>query len=314
MLHPPDAQIVTENVCGAAAAGVRRFVPRMARLALTSCCVVLWSVPTCLCSPATDDRSPSAVRSQAVEVHGTRLGGRAVLVVVLGSCPQSPSQWSGSGMSSEPRDAPIPLGVPRLREASPSPLTLDPRVSWRGGGAADNCFRPAWSATRSCVPCSGAARSRSRGGRTDSPFVSRLRYLLAATLALAAVGVGVEHVLLAGAYQPLPPQPQPVSGVPTPLPPPLPVPSSKAGPGLAKAKMNVEAGAAAIEQYAAAHGNSYRGVTFARLRRYDPQLDASVHIVGVTAHSYCIESSIGGAAVSESVPGGFVQSSCGWSA
>jgi hypothetical protein len=137
-----------------------------------------------------------------------------------------------------------------------------------------------------------------------------LRYLLAATLALAAVGVGVEHVLLAGAYQPLPPQPQPVSGVPTPLP----VPWSKAGPGFAKAKVNVEAGAAAIEQYAAAHGNSYRGATFARLRRYDPQLDSSVYIVGLTAHSYCIESSIGGADVSESVPGGFVESSCGWSA
>jgi hypothetical protein len=144
--------------------------------------------------------------------------------------------------------------------------------------------------------------------------VGRLRYLLAATLLLAAVGVGVEHVLLAGAYPALPAQPEPVlaTGPSPPIPPP--VPWSKAGPRSAKAKANVQAAAAAMVEYAAAHGNSYRGVTFARLRRYDPQLDASVHIVNATAHSYCVESSIFGAAVSESVPGGLVESSCGWSA
>jgi hypothetical protein len=148
----------------------------------------------------------------------------------------------------------------------------------------------------------------------DASNVSRLRYLLAATLVLAAVGVGVEHVLLAAAYPALPAQPEPVlvTGSTPPIPPP--VPWSKAGPGSARAKANVQAAAAAIEDYAAAHGNSYRGATFALLRRYDPQLDASVHIVNATAHSYCVESSVLGAAVSESVPGGLVQSSCGWSA
>jgi hypothetical protein len=144
--------------------------------------------------------------------------------------------------------------------------------------------------------------------------VSRLRYLLAATLALAAVGVGVEYVLLGGAYQPLPPQAKPVPAT-GPLPPiPPPVVRSKAGPGAAKAQANVQAAAVAMKRYAAVHGNSYRGATLARLRRYDRQLDASVHVMTATARSYCVESSVWGVAVSESVPGGLVQSSCGWSA
>jgi hypothetical protein len=156
------------------------------------------------------------------------------------------------------------------------------------------------------------------GADADRSNVSRLRYLLAATLALAAVGVGVEHVLLAGAYQPLPPQPQPglVTGPsrPPPPPPPPPVPSSKVGPGTARAKANVQAAAAAIEQYAAAHGHSYLGATAARLRHYDPQLDASVHVFSAAVDSYCVESSVWGVAVSQNVPGGLVLQPCGWSA
>jgi hypothetical protein len=134
------------------------------------------------------------------------------------------------------------------------------------------------------------------GAAADTANVGRLRYLLATTLVLAAVGVGVDHVLLAGADQPPPPQ----------------IPWSKAA--SLRANANVKAGAEAIEQYAAAHGNSYRGATVARLRRYDPQLDAGVHIAYATAHGYCLESGIGGAAASESVPFGLVQQSCGYAA
>jgi hypothetical protein len=160
----------------------------------------------------------------------------------------------------------------------------------------------------------GCVSLNTRGVAADTSEVSRLRILLAATLALAAVGVGVERVLLGGAYQALPPEPQPVLATGPPPPTPPPVDPSKAGPGTAKAKVNVQAAAEAIEQYAAAHGHSYRGATFARLRRYDPQLDASVHVFSATARSYCLESMVWGAAVSQSVPGGLVEQPCGWSA
>jgi hypothetical protein len=148
--------------------------------------------------------------------------------------------------------------------------------------------------------------------------VSRLRYLLAATLALAAVGVGVEHVLLAGAYPTLPAQPLPAQPVPMVVTGPQlapPPPWAKLGPILAKGHANAQAAATAIERYAATHGHSYLGVTTARLRRYDPRLDASVHVVSTNATSYCVDSVVSGMEVSQSGPGsGPSRLACGLSA
>ena len=73
---------------------------------------------------------------------------------------------------------------------------------------------------------------------------------------------------------------------------------------------------AAIELYAAAHGHSYRGATGANLHRYDLQLDGTVHVYSATAHSYCVESNVSGAAASQSGPvgPGIVQLPCGYAA
>lgn len=146
--------------------------------------------------------------------------------------------------------------------------------------------------------------------------MSRLRYLLAATLALAAVGVGVEHVLLGGAYQPLPPQAQPVPATGPPPPDPPAHEMAETGQGTARARANVRAAVAAIELYAAAHGNSYRGATGTNLHRYDHQLDGTVHVFSATAHSYCVESNVWGNAASQSGPvgPGIVQLPCSYAA
>jgi hypothetical protein len=150
----------------------------------------------------------------------------------------------------------------------------------------------------------------------DNSSVGRLRYLLAATLALATVGVGVERVLLDGTYQTLPPQPEPVLAT-GPPPPNLPAyEMAKTGPGTARARANVGAAVAAIELYAAAHRHSYRGATGANLHRYDPQLDGTVNVFSATAHSYCVESNVWGFAASQSGPGGagIVQLPCSYAA
>jgi hypothetical protein len=154
------------------------------------------------------------------------------------------------------------------------------------------------------------------GPAVDNSSVGRLRYLLAATLALAAIGVGVEHVLLGGAYQTLPPQPEAVLST-GPPPPNLPAyEMAKTGPGTARAKANVRAAVAAIELYAAAHRHSYRGATGTNLRSYDPQLDGTVHVFSATAHSYCVESNVWGSAASQYGPvgPGIVQLPCGYAA
>jgi hypothetical protein len=154
------------------------------------------------------------------------------------------------------------------------------------------------------------------GPTADTSSVSRLRYLLAATLALAAVGVGVEHVLLGGAYQTLPPQPEPVLST-GPPPPNLPAyEMAKTGPGTARAKANVRAAVAAIELYAAAHGHSYRGATGTNLHRYNHQLDGTVNVFSATAHSYCVESNVSGSAASQSGPvgPGIVELPCSYAA
>ena len=133
---------------------------------------------------------------------------------------------------------------------------------------------------------------------------------------LAAVGVGVEHVLLT-AYPALPAQPESIvpheaTGLAWPSPT---VPWAKLGPILAEGQANVQAAATAIEQYGATHGHSYLGATTARLRRYDPKLDASVHVVGADATSYCVESIVSGVSVMQGGPGSDpFQSACGMSA
>jgi hypothetical protein len=153
------------------------------------------------------------------------------------------------------------------------------------------------------------------GPSVDNSSVGRLRYLLAATLALAAVGVGVERVLLGGAYQTLPPQPQPALWT---GPPPNPPASemAKTGPGTARARASVRAAVVAIELYAAAHGHSYRGATGTNLHRYDPQLDGTVHVFSATADSYCVESNVWGSAASQSGPTGpgIVELPCSYTA
>ena len=143
--------------------------------------------------------------------------------------------------------------------------------------------------------------------------MSRLRYLLVATLACATVGVGVSSVLLGRAYrsQPQNQLPVPARGV---LPdPPGPLASTaKPGSPQAHAEAIVREAVIAINQYASKRGWSFEGATAARLRQVDPRLDRSVRVVDATSASYCVEARVKGGQASAAVPGwGVVSLLCG---
>lgn len=143
--------------------------------------------------------------------------------------------------------------------------------------------------------------------------MSRLRYLLVATLACATVGVGVSSVLLGRAYrsEPLDSFPVPARGV-LPDPPGSRVSTAKPGSPQAHAEAIVWKAVIAINQYASERDGSYEGATAARLRQVDPRLDRRVRVIDAAAASYCVEARIKGGQASAAVPGwGVIPLLCG---